>query len=116
MMVLRLVLLLVASMCFPFRSSSGVVEKERTLAMIKPDGFLGNYTERIKKVIGESGFSIVREMATKFDEETAPRFYAEHSSKCFFSSLVKYITRTVMVIPLTLLHDQFNLLKTSHDV
>ncbi|KAH7655389.1 Nucleoside diphosphate kinase protein [Dioscorea alata] len=67
-------------------------EKERTLAMIKPDGLLGNYTDDIKKTIIRSGFSIVREMMIQLDEEKAKLFYTEHSAKSFFPDLVRYMT------------------------
>ncbi|KAG2722586.1 hypothetical protein I3760_02G133900 [Carya illinoinensis] len=60
--------------------------------MIKPDGMSGNYTNRIKNVILESGFRIVKETIVQLDEDTAASFYAEHSAKSFFSSLIKYIT------------------------
>ncbi|KAJ6389336.1 hypothetical protein OIU77_027636 [Salix suchowensis] len=60
--------------------------------MIKPDGLLGNYTERIKDVIVDYGFSILREITTQLDQDSASRFYAEHSSKRFFPSLIKYMT------------------------
>uniref|UniRef100_A0A0E0CM60 Nucleoside diphosphate kinase n=1 Tax=Oryza meridionalis TaxID=40149 RepID=A0A0E0CM60_9ORYZ len=68
------------------------IERERTLAMIKPDGLSGNYTERIKEVILESGFDIVKETAVQLDAERASLFYAEHSGRSFFDSLVKYMT------------------------
>lgn len=61
--------------------------------MIKPDGLAGNYTSVIKKIILESGFSIPREMVAQLDEHSVKSFYAEHSSKSFFPSLVKYMTR-----------------------
>lgn len=61
--------------------------------MIKPDGVLGNYTYRIKNAILESGFHIFKERMVQLDEDSAASFYAEHSTKSFFSSLVKYITR-----------------------
>ncbi|XP_074288416.1 putative nucleoside diphosphate kinase 5 [Silene latifolia] len=73
-------------------SCCGAIEKEKTLAMIKPDGLSGNYSDRIKKVILDSGFSITRELTIQLDEDTAGRFYAEHSSKSFFVNLVKYMT------------------------
>ncbi|KAF2945371.1 hypothetical protein DAI22_02g212600 [Oryza sativa Japonica Group] len=69
------------------------IERERTLAMIKPDGLSGNYTERIKEVILESGFDIVKEAVVQLDAERASLFYAEHSGRSFFDSLVKYMTR-----------------------
>ncbi|KAL9228499.1 hypothetical protein vseg_004075 [Gypsophila vaccaria] len=65
---------------------------EKTLAMIKPDGVSGNYSDRIKEVILESGFSITRELRTQLDEDSVKEFYAEHSSKSFFTALVKYMT------------------------
>ncbi|BAF09078.1 probable nucleoside diphosphate kinase 5 [Oryza sativa Japonica Group] len=68
------------------------IERERTLAMIKPDGLSGNYTERIKEVILESGFDIVKEAVVQLDAERASLFYAEHSGRSFFDSLVKYMT------------------------
>jgi nucleoside diphosphate kinase len=61
--------------------------------MIKPDGLSGNYTERIKEVILESGFDIVKEAVVQLDAERASLFYAEHSGRSFFDSLVKYMTR-----------------------
>ncbi|KAL6634582.1 hypothetical protein ACP70R_027253 [Stipagrostis hirtigluma subsp. patula] len=72
--------------------SCGAVERERTLAMIKPDGLSGNYTEKIKEAILESGFDIVREAVVRLDAERASLFYAEHSGRSFFDSLVKYMT------------------------
>ena len=73
--------------------SCGAVERERTLAMIKPDGLSGNYTEKIKAAILDSGFHIVKETQVQLDAERASLFYAEHSGRSFFVSLVKYITR-----------------------
>ncbi|KAG2651678.1 hypothetical protein PVAP13_1NG304300 [Panicum virgatum] len=72
--------------------SCGAVERERTLAMIKPDGLSGNYTEKIKAAILDSGFHIVKETQVQLDAERASLFYAEHSGRSFFDSLVKYIT------------------------
>uniref|UniRef100_A0A0E0K1B2 Nucleoside diphosphate kinase n=1 Tax=Oryza punctata TaxID=4537 RepID=A0A0E0K1B2_ORYPU len=64
------------------------IKREMTLAMIKPDGLSGNYTERIKEVILESGFDIVKEAVVQLDAERASLFYAEHSGRTFFDSLV----------------------------
>lgn len=68
-------------------------ENERTLAIIKPDGLLGNYADKIKTIILESGFGIVKERMVQLDDAKATLFYAEHSGKSFFQSLVKYMTR-----------------------
>ncbi|PSS18114.1 Nucleoside diphosphate kinase [Actinidia chinensis var. chinensis] len=86
-------ILLVCVLSLPRRSSEeGSTEKEKTLAMIKPDGLSGNYTDRVKKIILDSGFSICKEMVVQLDEDTAKSFYTEHASKSFFPNLVRYMT------------------------
>ncbi|CAK9179857.1 unnamed protein product [Ilex paraguariensis] len=96
--IFLLFFLLVAA--FFVRHSSGdvITEKASTLAMIKPDGVAGNYTNVIKQIISESGFRITREMMVQLDEDTVTSFYAEHSSKSFFPSLVKYMTSGSILI------------------
>lgn len=85
-------LLVFVSTCCCSSSTDGSTNMQKTLAIIKPDGLLGNYTDDIKRTIFEYGFSIVKEKIVQLDEATVKRFYAEHSSKSFFSSLVKYMT------------------------
>lgn len=70
--------------------------KEKTLAIIKPDGLFGNYTDKIKNAVSELGFTICEEKIVQLDEESVMSFYAEHSSKSFFGSLVKYMTRYIL--------------------
>ncbi|XP_061342908.1 probable nucleoside diphosphate kinase 5 isoform X4 [Gastrolobium bilobum] len=84
-------LVLVSALCCS-SSTHGSTKSEKTLAIIKPDGLSGNYTDDIKRTILDYGFSIIKEKIVQLDEITVKRFYAEHSSKCFFSSLVKYMT------------------------
>uniref|UniRef100_A0A453SFU2 Nucleoside diphosphate kinase-like domain-containing protein n=2 Tax=Aegilops tauschii subsp. strangulata TaxID=200361 RepID=A0A453SFU2_AEGTS len=72
--------------------SCEAVERERTLAMIKPDGLSGNYKEKIKEAILGSGFDIIEEAVVHLDAERASLFYAEHADRSFFNSLVKYMT------------------------
>ncbi|XP_010459329.1 PREDICTED: probable nucleoside diphosphate kinase 5 isoform X1 [Camelina sativa] len=66
--------------------------EERTLAMIKPDGVSGNYSDDIKRIILEANFNIVTETLAQLDKETASAFYHEHSSRSFFPHLVTYMT------------------------
>ncbi|KAF3452012.1 hypothetical protein FNV43_RR08108 [Rhamnella rubrinervis] len=73
-------------------ASNGTSGKEKTLAIIKPDGLFGNHTDKIKNAVSESGFTICEEKIVQLDEESVMSFYAEHSSKSFFGSLVKYMT------------------------
>lgn len=61
--------------------------------MIKPDGVSGNYSSAVRKIILDSGFSIIREVLVQLDEDTVKSFYAEHSERSFFPSLVQYMTR-----------------------
>ncbi|XP_017629412.1 probable nucleoside diphosphate kinase 5 [Gossypium arboreum] len=82
-------MLIIVLRCY---SSTVRGEKERTLGIIKPDGLSGNYTNRIKQVILESGFEISKEMVIQLDEQDATNFYAEHSSKIFFTDLIRYMT------------------------
>ncbi|GAB4841965.1 hypothetical protein Ancab_011922 [Ancistrocladus abbreviatus] len=84
--------------CKQMLSSYETRHRERTLAMIKPDGLYGNYTNMIKKVIQDSGLSITREMRVKLDEDKVRHFYAEHSSKSFFTSLIEYMTSGPVLI------------------
>lgn len=72
--------------------------KEKTLAMIKPDGVEGKYVDAIKEIILDSGFSITQEIERQLDEDIVKSFYAEHASKSFFSNLVQYMTRYTILI------------------
>ncbi|CAN8292870.1 unnamed protein product [Cochlearia groenlandica] len=85
-------LLLVSAPLSPVRCLGNGGCKERTLAMIKPDGVYGNYTDQIKRIIVDASFDIVKEMLTKLDKERASVFYEEHSSRSFFDELVTYMT------------------------
>ncbi|KAG9458061.1 hypothetical protein H6P81_002569 [Aristolochia fimbriata] len=70
----------------------GSRKEEKTLAIIKPDGVSSHYTNKIKAVILESGFAIVREKILQLDEGNATYFYSEHSGKSFFPRLITYMT------------------------
>ncbi|CAH2037173.1 unnamed protein product [Thlaspi arvense] len=89
-----LLLLVSVSLSPPVRclGNNGASGKERTLAMVKPDGVSGSYTEEIKRIIVEASFNIVNEMLTQLDKEAASAFYDEHSSRSFFPDLVAYMT------------------------
>ncbi|KAG7597362.1 Nucleoside diphosphate kinase-like domain superfamily [Arabidopsis suecica] len=90
---LMFLLLLVSVSLSPVRClGNGVSSEERTLAMIKPDGVSGNYTDEIKRIVVEASFNIVKEMLTQLDKDTASAFYDEHSSRSFFPDLVTYMT------------------------
>eukprot|EP00252_Welwitschia_mirabilis_P013362 TRINITY_DN2942_c0_g1_i1.p1 TRINITY_DN2942_c0_g1~~TRINITY_DN2942_c0_g1_i1.p1 ORF type:complete len:139 (+),score=8.25 TRINITY_DN2942_c0_g1_i1:337-753(+) len=60
--------------------------------MVKPDGVMGNYSEQIKDIIRKEGFLIVAEKTLLMDESFAKTFYAEHSKRAFFPSLIDFMT------------------------
>ncbi|ONI15342.1 hypothetical protein PRUPE_3G038400 [Prunus persica] len=61
--------------------------------------FLSNFLFVVVLVVSLSfPCRIVKEMLIQLDEEAAMSFYAEHSSRSFFSSLVKYMTSGPVLI------------------
>ncbi|WJX92281.1 hypothetical protein P8452_73942 [Trifolium repens] len=94
--ILGFLVFISASCCSSSNDES--TKTQKTLAIIKPDGLLGNYTDDIKRTILEYGFNIVKEKTVQLNDATVKRFYAEHSSKSFFSSLVKYMTSGPVLI------------------
>ncbi|KAM3359308.1 putative nucleoside diphosphate kinase 5 isoform X1 [Capsicum galapagoense] len=73
-------------------------ETERTLAIIKPDGVSGNHTDSVKETILNHGFKITEESFIQLDEDRVKSFYAEHSSRSFFPSLIEYMTSGPVLI------------------
>lgn len=82
---------LLSILSFPNRCSADS-STDRTLAIIKPDGISGNHTNSIKETILNHGFRITEESFIQLDEDRVKSFYAEHSSRSFFPSLVEYMT------------------------
>jgi len=64
---------------------------ERTLIVVKPDGFKKGVVGKIISRFEEKGFQIVNLKSFQFDEETAKRFYDAHKDKHFFNELVSFI-------------------------
>ena len=64
---------------------------ERTLIVVKPDGFKKGVVGKIISRFEEKGFQIVNPKSFQFDEETAKRFYDAHKDKHFFNELVSFI-------------------------
>ncbi|XP_009599832.1 putative nucleoside diphosphate kinase 5 [Nicotiana tabacum] len=89
----------VSTLSLPNRCSADAsTEIERTLAIIKPDGVSGNYTNPIKETILDHGFKITEELFIQLDEDHVKSFYAEHSSRSFFPSLVEYMASGPLLI------------------
>uniref|UniRef100_A0A0D6R5A5 Nucleoside diphosphate kinase, mitochondrial n=1 Tax=Araucaria cunninghamii TaxID=56994 RepID=A0A0D6R5A5_ARACU len=95
------ILLLSSLIHLHFQRSICGPERERTLAMVKPDGVMANHSEEIKRVISAKGFVITAQKHVQMDESAVKTFYAEHSQRAFFPSLVKFMT-SGPVLPMVL--------------
>jgi nucleoside-diphosphate kinase len=65
---------------------------ERTLIVIKPDGFKRSLTGKILARFEDKGFRIENLRLFKFTREKAEEFYSVHREKEFFNELVSFIT------------------------
>ncbi|KAJ3074881.1 Thioredoxin domain-containing protein 3 [Podochytrium sp. JEL0797] len=69
----------------------GVVEVERTLALIKPDVYPARMEEIMEKIRAD-GFTVVVEREVTFDKEKAEEFYKEHLGKGFYEELTTWMS------------------------
>jgi nucleoside-diphosphate kinase len=65
---------------------------ERTLIVIKPDGFKRSLTGKILARFEDKGFRIQNLGFFKFTRDKAEEFYSVHREKEFFNELVSFIT------------------------
>jgi nucleoside-diphosphate kinase len=65
---------------------------ERTLIVIKPDGFKRSLTGKILARFEDKGFRIKNLSLFKFTQDKAEEFYSVHRKKEFFNELVSFIT------------------------
>jgi nucleoside-diphosphate kinase len=63
-----------------------------TFTMIKPDAFAAGSTGLILNKIIENGFKIKALRLTSLSKEKAEEFYAVHSERPFFNSLVEFMS------------------------
>ncbi len=66
--------------------------RERTLLIIKPDGYSRNLADTIFKRFTDNGFTIIERRDMTIPRELAAQHYAEHKEKPFYPSLIEYIT------------------------
>lgn len=71
---------------------------ERTLSIIKPDVTRRNLIGKVNSMIEEAGLKIVGCKMIHMDENMAQSFYAEHSERPFFASLVEYMQSGPVVV------------------
>jgi nucleoside-diphosphate kinase len=73
----------------------------RTLAIIKPDAVASGKSGRILALLQDAGFTVKALRMTRLSRAQAEAFYAVHSERPFFRSLVDFMT-SGPVIPMAL--------------
>lgn len=72
-------------------------QREHTLVLIKPDGYLRGLTGEVLARIERRGFKLVGLKICKPSEEQLAEHYWEHKDKHFFPSLMEYMTSAPIV-------------------
>ena len=71
---------------------------DRTFTMIKPDAVENGHIGAILKKINSAGFRIIAMKYTKLSLEKAQKFYEIHKEKPFFDELVRFMSRSPIVV------------------
>lgn len=72
-------------------------ETEKTLIVVKPDGFKRRLTGRILSRFEDKGFQIIDLKLFNFTQQKAEQFYSTHRTKPFFKELVSFISSGTVV-------------------
>jgi nucleoside-diphosphate kinase len=72
--------------------------KERTLSIVKPDAVERNLIGEVFKKLEAGGLKIVACKMLHLNKAKAEGFYAVHKARPFFPSLVKFMTRSPVII------------------
>ncbi|MBN2383227.1 nucleoside-diphosphate kinase [bacterium] len=75
-----------------------MTEKERTLAIIKPDAVKRQLAGTILSRIERAGFRIIGLKLVRLSKERAENFYAVHRSKPFFASLTEFMSSGPIIV------------------
>ncbi|SVA39559.1 uncharacterized protein METZ01_LOCUS92413 [marine metagenome] len=70
----------------------------RTFTIIKPDAVENGHIGAILKKINLAGFRIIAMKYTKLSLEKAQKFYEIHKEKPFFDELVRFMSRSPIVV------------------
>ncbi|MDR3646381.1 MAG: nucleoside-diphosphate kinase [Candidatus Babeliales bacterium] len=74
------------------------MEKQITLAIIKPDAVAAKNTGKIIDLIEHNGFEILGLGKIQLTKEHAETFYAVHAERGFFPELVEFMTSGPVVV------------------
>jgi nucleoside-diphosphate kinase len=72
--------------------------RERTLIIIKPDGYERGLSDQILERFTKNGFTIIERQDMTISRELAERHYTEHKDKPFYTNLVTYITSAPVTV------------------
>jgi nucleoside-diphosphate kinase len=75
-----------------------MADKERTLAIVKPDAVEKQHTGEILARIERAGLRVVALKMLRLDVGQARGFYAVHAERPFFESLVRFMTSGPVVV------------------
>jgi nucleoside-diphosphate kinase len=70
---------------------------EKTLIVVKPDGFKRCLTGKILSRFEDKGFKIKDLKLFNFTQQKAEQFYSAHQAKSFFNDLVSFISSGTVV-------------------
>jgi nucleoside-diphosphate kinase len=73
-------------------------ELQKTFSIIKPDAVATGKAGKILSLLEENGFRIVALRMTKLSQSQAEGFYAVHSARPFYGSLVKFMTEGPVIV------------------
>lgn len=65
---------------------------ERTLVIVKPDGFRRGLTGEVLRRIEAKGYTLVALQVMTADRDRLTKHYAEHEGKSFFEPLVEFMS------------------------
>jgi len=71
---------------------------ERTLIIIKPDGYERGLSDQILERFSKIGLTVVERRDMTISRTMAETHYAEHKGKPFYDSLVNYITSAPVTV------------------
>src|SRR5665213_587912 len=73
-------------------------ELQKTFSIIKPDAVASGKAGEILSLLEDNGFRIVGLRMTKLSQSQAEGFYAVHSARPFYGSLVKFMTEGPVIV------------------
>ena len=90
-------LLLLLFCCCPSQNEGVLPQRQRTLALIKPDAVSSHHIGEIITAYERDGFSVVAMKVVKMSRQQASTFYEEHRERSFYGDLVGYMSSNPII-------------------